>query len=111
MQAGFENEQTFPVRRRERVPCTVRGDCSVPERLLAAVCRGKRIFREPQITGSPVWAGFRKQTFVELMEGAKSGAMNRPGVCEAGWSAVRLWPLNTGGFGVAESVPLLLPLY
>ena len=73
--------------------------------------RGKRIFREPQITGSPVWAGFRKQTFVELMEGAESGAMNRPGVCEAGWSAVRLWPLNTGGFGVAESVPLLLPLY
>lgn len=56
-------------------------------------------------------AGFHKQTFVELMEGAESGAMNRPGVCEAGWSAVRLWPLNTGGFGVAESVPLLLPLY
>lgn len=56
-------------------------------------------------------AGFRKQTFVEMMEGAESGAMNRPGVCEAGWSAVRLWPLNTGGFGVAESVPLLLPLY
>ena len=37
LQAGFENEQTFPVRRRERVPCTVRGDCSVPERLLAAL--------------------------------------------------------------------------